>query len=402
VLDVPSPVRPPPRAPDPTAPDPLLDSLGDPRSDVDDAVTGAMPAPLGEHPAPPHACALQSDAPIQVLAGAGPPAIVRERDAFLVAAYDARGVTIVRVRPGALPRPFASIPLDAPSSRVSAPALEATGDHEASIVMIDGIGRVLEATFDPTLASAAPSPRVVAESGADARYAPALRAIGTRHAIAWTDGSATPMHLRLAITDAGNVLAAHDLTPSIGGGAAPYFVEGSSPPVLLFLDPRAGISVAHRVLLGVGGAPGATEVSRPLNLAAEPPAIAAARAGDRTWLAYAAVGNLATRAVGLVEASGTERPSPLVAGLGYGDPLSMDALSHGDTAIFAVEAPSAAPREAPHEVRVRVAGAQGAGDPLVLPTPSTDPSLALGENDLVALAYRSSDSIRVHFVRCAE
>jgi hypothetical protein len=42
-----------------------------------------------------------------------------------------------------------------------------------------------------------------------------------------------------------------------------------------------------------------------------------------------------------------------VAGLGYGQPLTVRGLSRGQDAVFASEAPSAAAPEAPHEVRVR-------------------------------------------------
>lgn len=389
---------------DPSASEPLLDRLGEAPTAEEEAAAESMPAPLGARAAPPRGCALQVDAPLRVLTSGGPPAIVAAGDAFLVAAYDQQGVAIVRARPGALPEPFAALPLDANGARGAAPALAHTGDREVTVAMIDGRGRVLAAAFDPQLPATAPITREIAAAGADARFAPVVRAIATRRVIAWTDGSATPMRLKLAIVENDAVLTTHDVTPVAGGGAAPFFVEGESDAVLLFLDPRVGISVAHRVRLGADGTPGPTEVARPLNLAAEPPAIAVAHApgAARTWLAYAAVGNLATRAVGLVDATGTERPSPLVPGVGYGDPLTIDAVIAGRSVVFAVEAPTATTREAPHEVRLRVVDDGGAGDPLVLAAPATDPAIARREDGLLAIAYRSGSAVLVHFARCAE
>lgn len=389
---------------EPGADEPLLDRLGDAPTPEEEAAAEAMPSPLGSRPPPARGCALQSDAPLRVLTNAGPPAIVAHADAFLVAAYDQRGVTIVRARPGALPEPVASIPLDAASSRVAAPALERTAENELTLALVDGRGRVLTAALDPAVGATAPIAHEVAASGADPRFSPVVRAIGTRRAIAWTDGTGTPMRLELALIEHGARVAAHDVTPAAGGGAAPTFVDGDDAPVLLFIDPRVGISVVHRVRLGTDGTPGPTEVARPLNLAAEPPAIAVARARTtaRTWLAYAAVGNLATRAVGLVDASGTEMPSPLVPGVGYGEPLGVDAVASDHAVVFAVEAPSAAAEHAPHEVRMRRVDDAGPGDPLVVASPATDPALARRADGLLAVAYRSGDTLLVHFARCAE
>lgn len=393
------------RVADPAAPDPLLDPLMEaPTPEEEAAAAEAMPEPLAPRAAPARGCALQSEAPQRVLTAAGPPAIVAHDDGFLVAAYEQSSLRVVRVRPGALPEPIASIPIDGAPPREAAPGMALTDAHEVLLALLDGRGRVLSARFDPSLPASAPVPREVAASGADTRFSPAVRAVGSRRVVAWTDGSATPMRLRLAVLENERVVGTHDVTPTAGGGAAPAFVEGSGEPWLLFLDPRVGISVAHRVRLGADGTPGATEVARPLNLAAEPPAIAAARANgsSRTWLAYAAVGNLATRAVGLVDAAGTEMPAPLVPGVGYGDPLALDAIVSGGRVVFAVEAPSGADRSAPHEIRLRVVDDAGAGDPVVVPAPATEPALARGADGLLAIAYRSGSAVLLHFARCAE
>jgi hypothetical protein len=384
------------------APDPLLDALAEPPRGREPQ--GALPAPLADRPAPAHGCALQSEAPLTVLRGAGPPAVLAIDDAFVIAAYEGSRAQVVRVRPGALPEPTASIALDGAPPRDAAPGLARLGLHEVALAMVDGRGRLVEASFAPALRASAPRAHTIADGGADPRFAPAIRALGTRHVIAWTDGSATPMRLRLAVVEQGAVVARHDVTPVAGGGAAPFFVEGEREPVLFFLDPRVGISVAHHVRIADDGTPGPTEIARPLNLAAEPPAIAVARArsGSRTWLAYAAVGNFATRAVGLVDAVGSERPAPLVPGLGYGDPLALDAVAAEASAVFAAEAPSAAPPDAPHEIRIRVVSEAGVGEPLVIAAPAADPALARRDDGLIAIAYRSEGEVRVHFLRCAD
>ncbi len=388
----------------PHAEDPLLDQLAEAPTPEEEAAALAMPTPLQEQAAERHGCALQAAAPTRVLTAGSPPAILASGDSFLVAAYDQNGVAIVRARPGRPAEPFATIPLEANAPLGAAPAIAHTDELETTLVALDGRGRVLSASFDPTLLAAAPIAREIAPHGADRRFPPAIRAIGPRRVIAWTDGSRTPMRLLLAIADRAHVLAQHDVTPIAGGGAAPVFIEGEREPILMFVDPRAGISVVHRVRLGVDGSPGPIEVARPLNLAAEPPAfsIARATASAHTWIAYAAIGNLATRAVGLVHANGTDEPSALVPGLGYGEPLTIDAVAFTRHIVFAAEAPSAATRDAPHEIRLRVVDDSGAGDPLVLGGPATDPSLARRDDGLIGIAYRVDQGVWVHFARCAE
>lgn len=390
-----SPVMAPPATP-PSA-DPALDELAEPPA-ADEVA--AAPSPLAPRAPAPLGCALQS-APIRVLADGGPPVVLAQGEGFLVAAYTQSGATIVRIVPGALPRPFASIALESPPRR-AAPGLAGTGPHEATIALLDGHGRVHAASFDPTLPVASPRATPVADGGADARFSPAVRGVGTRRIVAWTDASATPMRVRVAVLGRDGSIARHDVTPIAGGGAAPTFLEGSDEPLLFFVDPRVGISVVHRVSFAADATPGPTEVSRPLNLAAEPPHIAVVRgAAGPTWLAYTAVGNLATRAVGLVRAVGDERPMPLVPGLGYGEPLTVDGVAEGPGAVFAAQAPSAADPRAPHEVRLRVVDERGIGEPLRVGPPAREPSLARRQDGLIALAYRAGEAVMLHFVRCA-
>lgn len=385
------------------AADPALDRLLEDTASpsLGDEIVAPAPGLLADQAPPPRGCALQSEGPIRVLPSGGPPAVIAHGDVFLVAAYDAEGARILRARPGARPEPLASIALEAPPPASAPPGLARTSAHEASIAMIDGRARVLEASFDP-MSPGMPSPRTIAEGGADVRFSPAVRAVGTRRVIAWTDGRATPMRLRVAVLERANVVSEHDVTPVAGGGAAPFFVEGEGAPVLFFIDPRIAVSVVHRVSIGADGAPAPTEVQRPLHRAAQPASIAAARAGGRTWLAYAADGSFATRAVGLLDAEGAEPAAPLVPGLGYGDPLTLDALASGNAVIFAAEAPSEIEASAPHEVRLRRVDAEGAGDPLVIAAPATDPAIARRSDGLIAVAYRTGAAVVLQYARCAE
>jgi hypothetical protein len=125
------------------------------------------------------------------------------------------------------------------------------------------------------------------------------------------------------------------------------------------------------------------------------------RVGERELAAYAATGNLATRAVGLVDLGQTEPPQPLVPGLGYGQPLTVRAIARATDAVFALEAPSAPAADAPHEVRVRTvrvepSGARTMGEPLVFPA-AARPAIAADAQGVIAVALEGG---LVRFVRC--
>jgi len=277
---------------------------------------------------------------------------------------------------------------------------------------VDAGGRVLAAFFDPSRPVA--TPVVVAEQGADARFSPALARIGPARVLAYTEaltqepsepGGAPSVTMRLRavrLDPRGAVLGRHDVTAVAGAGAHPTFVRtASGRGDLLFIDPRVALSVIHRVRFDAEGLPGETTVGRPVNLSAEPPSLAGVRLGERELAAYAAVGNMATRAVGLVELGATEAPEGLVPGLGYGQPLTVRVIARTSDAVFAAEAPSAVPAEAPHEVRVRTvridaAGARTLGVPLVL-AGATRPALASDAAGVIAVTVEGG---LVHLVRC--
>ncbi len=329
-----------------------------------------------------------------------------------VAAYVREGetesVAVVRVVPGSEPELFTRIALERPvtAPRGAPPGLSM---HDGTLLLsaIDGGGRLLFVALDASIGGVAGRfTTTIDDAHADARFAPALTISedGTR-LVAWTDGSGTPMRVRLArIAPSGGLLDSVVVSPD-GGGAAPVFGLGDRSRVLYIVEARIAMSAAHRVGIGADGTPAPVEVARPLLRGAELPSIAVVRGaeGTRTHLAYAAVGNLATRAIGLVQTTGTDSPAPLVAGLGYGGAITVRAAPLRRSVVFAMEAPSAAEPSAPHDVRVRVVTDDGAmGEPLVL-TGQIAPAVALvAHDDDVATLVISSEGARVTFVRCTE
>jgi hypothetical protein len=197
------------------------------------------------------------------------------------------------------------------------------------VAATDGEGRVLVADLDlGTGATAGSFFARVEDAHADPRFSPVvLRTPDGTRVVLWTDGSGTPMRVRLArLGPTGEVLGSSVISPD-GGGAAPVLGLGETELAIYLVEARIAMSAVHRVTLGADGTPSAPVVARPLSRGAELPAIAVVRAstGTRAHLAYAAVGNLATRAIGLVQTTGTDSPAPLVPGLGYGGALSVRA-----------------------------------------------------------------------------
>jgi hypothetical protein len=351
-------------------------------------------------------CAVASE-PRPVLEGAGLSALAAGPDgALVVAAYvadaDGEAVAVARVRPEGPPALLTRILFEGRVAVRGAPPGLALSSAGLLVAVTDGAGRVLVADLDLSLGAIAGRFFATLDGAhADPRFAPLVHraADGTR-LVAWTDGASTPMQVRLSrFGPTGEELGVETISPD-GGGAAPVLGLGERAPAIYLVEARVAMSAAHRVALGSDGRPSAPEVARPLLRGAELPSIAVARAasGTRTHLAYAAVGNLATRAIGLVQTTGTDAPSPLVPGLGYGGPITVRAAPLERAVVFAMEAPSAAEPSAPHEVRVRVAGDDGAlGPPLVLSGHRAPDVVRHGE--LVAVG---TEGARVTFLRCRE
>jgi hypothetical protein len=395
----PPPVEPPvatPEAPPATPAPTVLEGLDDPPPVPDEpaAITGT----LTDTTAPPHGCVLLSPTPQRIFEQASTVDVLDDGNAFVVAGYvgtSPETVGIARIVPGSPPQLLASAPLEGrvdPDRRTAPPILARLAETEVALAVVDAAGRVQLATFDPTLP--APAIRFIeVATGADPRFPPAVAPIDAGRAVAYTDATDRTSHVRVAIIDApGSITARHDVTPEAGAAAAPIFGPDHA---LYTVDARAAISVVHRVTLAADGTPATPTVVRPLNLAAEPPAFAVIGSS----LAYAAVGNMATRAVGLLRIGTDDRASPLVAGLGYGSPLTIDAVPIGGGGLFAMDAPTAPAADAPHETRLRVVTADGTmGDALTI-SGATGSRIARTSGGAVAIAVRGGT---VYFARCAE
>jgi hypothetical protein len=374
------------------APPTSIVGLDDPPPIPDDVV---IAAPLAAGDPPLHGCVLVSDGAQPVLERASSADVVGVGSGFVVAAYvsePADAVALARITPGGPPSPLGRIDIGAAHSadhRGAPPIIERLGEANLGVGLVDDAGGVRLVRFEAGVPAPSFTRIELSTSGADSRYAPAIAQVDAGTLVAWTEPSGTTAHVHVALVHAdGTIAATHDVTPDAGAAAAPTF-DGA---VLYTVDARAGISVVHRTSFAADGTP-TTAVAQPINLAAEPPAFVVV--GDR--LAYAAVGNVATRAVGLVTIGSADRALPLVPGLGYGAPLSLDAIALGHAALFVTEAPSAAEASAPHETRLRVVAGATIGDALSIPE-MLAPRVA-SANGVIAIVGHGAG---VRFARCAQ
>jgi hypothetical protein len=240
--------------------------------------------------------------------------------------------------------------------------------------------------------------------GVDTRFEPAVAYAKRGALIAYTIGS-TPMRSMLARLDEnGALIATHDITPAAMGAAAPAFVSGASPPMLVTADARNGMSPIARVSLDAEGKPGTPEVAVPVGMMSTPPELAAAQSGAGTFVGYTGVGSAATSAVGLVRVLpkvGT--PEPLVKGTAYGA-LHLDAAASSQAVFFAVDAPLTAGKSPKHEIHVVRVDARGSGPILRIAAASGDAihaALARGADGTLALVFSAADGVYFAKLRCA-
>ncbi len=288
-----------------------------------------------------------------------------------------------------------------PGHRRAVPAV-ASSRGRVAVAIVDGRRRLLVAELD--LGAGAALTFAPVGENASLRFAPALVRSGDSWALAWTEEHGESLRVRAGLFSGGALRSARELRADAGGAAAPAFVRGAREPALVFLDPRAGVSVAHRARVSGAGF-GDPSIARPINLVTEPPEIAAVRLGAREWLAYTAVGAAATTAVGLAPLEGSAPPVPLVAGTGYGV-LHVDAAALSDErAVLVADAPRGSPPDSPRELHVRVLGASGElGEPAVVRGPSGGAArgrIAATSDGLVAVTFTDGDAIHASIGRCA-
>ena len=414
---LPEPERPEPpperREPAPTAAaDDPLEGLDEPAT-PDEVVappagTIAAPGTIAAA-APDRGCVAVTDGAVKVWARPGPATIVASGASFVVAGYapgesSGEDAYLVQLAPDVAPRPIRRIALDPPATagRVAAPGLAAAAGGRLVLAVLDGRGRVRATEIDPNDPLAEIRLKTLAEA-ADSRFAPAVAALARTRLVAWTDGTGTPMRVRLAVLGLdGTVASRHDVTPESMGASAPTFGAGMSP-ALYFLDARAGVSPIVRVPIGADGTPQASAVARPVGTVTAPPRLAVARGDGRVWAAYTAVGNAAATAVGYLPLDGTDTaPAAIVPGTGYG-PLHVSAASAPGAAIFAADAPKDTPPTSPREVHVRLVDEDGVGPALTLQAPdgtARHASIARGAHGIAGVAFTAGDGVYVAWIRC--
>jgi hypothetical protein len=166
------------------------------------------------------------------------------------------------------------------------------------------------------------------------------------------------------------------------GAAAPVFVAGASPPVLMAVDARDGMSPILRVDFGNDAQPQPAQVAVPVSMVSSPPVLAAAAGSVGTYVGFTGLGSAATSAVGLVAVAPIAgSPSTLIPGTAYG-PLYVGA--------------AAAP------IRVSVVGIKGPGPATVLHGPGSAAHAALARNEAgeVGVAFSAESGVYVARLRC--
>lgn len=356
-------------------------------------------------PAPATGCAMGE--PVRVHAG-GWASVAALGDGFVVAGSareDAEIVFLVRADASGSTTTIARGSLEHPvpaDHRRAVPAVASVDGARVALAIVDGQRRLVVAEADAG-ATDAELAFAVAGTNASLRFTPALERFAHAWALAWTEERDESMRVRAGLFSNGALGSARELRSDAGGSAAPTFVRGGPAPALVFLDPRAGVSVAHRAGLGSSGY-GDPAIARPINLVTEPPELTAVRIGARDWIAYTAVGSAATTAVGLSPLEGTDAPVALVPGTGYGV-LHVDAAPLGERAVFVADAPQDSAPGSPRELHVRVVGADGQpGAPAIVRGPDGGASrgrIASARDGLIAVTFTEGDAVYLSIGRCA-
>lgn len=364
--------------------------------------------------APAHGCVALTQSATRVLASGGPASIAAAPGGFVVAGYvshdTAETVVVVRLSPSSATVPLATLSLGAPARppRSAPPTVTALDSGRVLIAATDAHGAVRAVALGVSSPTMRPELRALG-SGADLRFAPAVASLrGGAAAIAYTDGSATPMRVRLIVVRPDlSTAATHDVTPPSLGASAPVFDRYADSPTLVFLDAHGGLSPVVRLGLAEDGTPGAAQIDRPLSTVSEPARLAAAHLGPRRFVAYTAIGRAATSAIGLVELGGTLPVVPLVPGEGYGV-LQVSGVSAPAAAIFVMTRPVpgvAATERFNGQVLVRLVDDAGVGPALVVTDAEERASyvaLARADDATVGVAYTTSAGVDVRWLRCAD
>lgn len=385
--------------------DPLADLE---KADALDRGAGRMPETAAEPPA--RGCVLVS-APRRVWSSPGLAAVAALGADFVVAGYapaadGGEKLFVVRAAVTGALEPLAAqaiIPAH-PGKRAAPPGLATQDDHGVALAFVDGAGALfLQQLQVGGLRGAAANQKLA--SGVDARFAPAVT-YGKRGAlVAYTLGT-TPMRTTLACTGPrGEVLESHDVTPAAMAAAAPAFVSGAVPPLLVTADPRDGMSPIARTQLDMDGRPSTPEVAVPVSMMSQPAQLTAAACPAGTFVAFTGLGAAATSAVGVVQVlpkPGT--PEALVKGIAYGA-LHVSAVRAGQAVVFAADSPLTSGKTPAHDVTLTRIDAQGKGPALHVASPTGDAtfvSIARAEGGRLGVVFTGKDGVYLARARCDE
>ena len=239
--------------------------------------------------------------------------------------------------------------------------------------------------------------------GADRRFAPALAQVAEQQLLAFTRTVDGAMHTFVVRSAKPEPI---DVTPAGHGASAASFVLGVTPPVLVMLDARAGISPLLEVPFDAQGVPGPAIVRTPVSMPYAPPLLAAVQvpAGELE-VAFSAIGKLAATAVGRVPLRRAVGPVALHPSRGYGE-LSFDVALTAKAALFALEVPSGEVPSgeatgAAHGIELKWLDAEGEGQTMPIPTtgsaraPSLVASATPGQLVLTYTAQSRAHAARV-------
>lgn len=338
----------------------------------------------------------------------GPVAITALERGFAVAGYarkkdQGEQLFLVSVPASGLPEPIASLELKPAqtSKRIAPPGLAARTDNDVVLAFTDGNGALRARRMRMALAGHGASIELAPK--VDTRFAPAVTVSQDRTLIAYTLGT-TPMHTMLAtLAGDGSVEGQRDVTPASMGAAAPAFVDGAEPPVLLMVDARDGMSPLLKLDLGADGSSSEpAQVATPVSMVASPPELAAASSSIGTHVVYTGVGSAATTAVGLISiAPIVGAPEALVPGTAYGQ-LHTGAVAAPRAVIVVATAPLTPTKDPELALEVSVIGLAGRGPAAVVRAAggASHPAIARDDAGHVGVAYSTPSGAFVAILRC--
>lgn len=355
-----------------------------------------------------HACALVSQRRT-VFATAAAPAAIGLRVGHALAAYvpSAAGTDLVVLTfapNGRTPRILGRFPVS-PALRPTQlvpPAIARIDDAHVAVASVDAMRRITYREVDLTTGEAS-AELLVADGTADTRYPPTIATFGDVRLVAFTRFG-NPMRVEVVVVVAGpRAVARHDVTPDSAGAASPGFVHGTTPPLLVLVDPREAFSLSHAITFDAQGNPGDDDSLQPIVGLEAPPRVVAALGPHDLELAFLAHG--ATNEMGtflLASHAPSITPRALVPASDHAR-LWVDAMGTGYGVVTASLGPRGGVALADREVVVRLVDAAGIGPELrIAPARGSAvyPALSRDDDGHLAVVFGTADGIDVAEIGC--